>query len=252
MKKLSEGIINLNPLTKLLAVFVFDVMTVLFPSPWLGFCLLLLLLFVSVVIGLFPAFFKLIFGFGVPLTVMLVFIQGFYSPKNETVLLDVGFAQLGVEGTLYALKLVSTLLVFMGSFFLMNQTTKTSKLVAALVKSGLNSKAGYLVLASLNVVPQMNRRMKMIKEAQESRGVETKGNLIHRFNSFLPLIGPVVLSSFTDAQERGMTLETRGFGIKGTKPTSLTQVEDTAVDKVIRMLLIFMLLCVILFVLFVK
>ena len=41
-----------------------------------------------------------------------------------------------------------------------------------------------------------------------------------------PLLGPVVMSSLTDAQERGMTLETRGFGIKGVKLTTYVEVTD--------------------------
>lgn len=232
---------KLNPLTKLIAVFVLGLATLIFPTPWLGFGILLILIVLSARLHFLASFSKLVFGFGIPLTLMLLFIQGFYSPKNKTVLIDMGFAELGLEGTMYALKLVSVLLVFMGAFFLMNQTTPTSTLVASLMRSGLNAKAGYLVLASLNVVPQMNRRVKIIKEAQEARGVSTKGNLIHRFKSFLPLIGPVVLSSFTDAQERGMTLETRGFGIQGVKPTSLTEVKTSSADYIVRAALILLL-----------
>lgn len=231
---LANQIIELNPLTKLMSVFVLGTITLVAPTPWLGFAILTFLLLISAIVQLFSPFSKLIFGFGIPLTLMLVFIQGVYSPKNTRCLLDLGLVQIGVEGTMYALKLVATLLVFMGSFFLMNQTTKTSKLVASLLDSGLHPKAGYLVLASLNVVPQMNRRMKIIKEAQESRGVATGGNFITRLKSFVPLIGPVVLSSFTDAQERGMTLETRGFGIRGVQPTSLTRVKTTKIDLVVR------------------
>ncbi|WP_368250633.1 energy-coupling factor transporter transmembrane component T [Enterococcus sp. 2201sp1_2201st1_B8_2201SCRN_220225] len=244
MESLSQRITELNPLTKLMAVFVLGIITLVFPKPWLGFAILLFLLIISVVTHLFRPFSKLVFGFGIPLTIMLVFIQGVYSPKNTKSLMDLGIVEIGVEGTQYALNLVATLLVFMGAFFLMNQTTKTAKLVAALTASGLNPKAGYLVLASLNVVPQMNRRMKTIKEAQESRGVETGGNVIQRVRSFIPLIGPVVLSSFTDAQERGMTLETRGFGIKGVSPTSLTRVNTTKIDLVVRGLLLVLLISV--------
>lgn len=242
MATLSQKIIDLNPLTKLMSVFVLGTVTLVFPTPWFGFAILLFLLLISLITHLFRPFSKLIFGFGVPLTAMLVFIQGIYSPKNTRTLIDLGIVQIGVEGTMYALKLVATLLVFMGAFFLMNQTTKTAKLVAALTASGLHPKAGYLVLASLNVVPQMNRRMKIIKEAQESRGVETGGNVIQRLRSFVPLIGPVVLSSFTDAQERGMTLETRGFGIKGIRPTSLTRVKTTKIDLAVRGFLLVLLL----------
>lgn len=177
-------------------------------------------------------------GFGIPITVMLMFIQGFYSPKNKTMIADFGFASLGLEGVLYALKIVSTLLVFLGSFYIMNKTTYTGKLVAALTETGLPPKVGYLILASLNVVPQMQRRMSVIQEAQNARGVETGGGVISRVKAYIPLLGPVVMSSLTDAQERGMTLETRGFGIKGVKQTSYVEVTKSKLDKVLRSLLI--------------
>lgn len=147
---------------------------------------------------------------------------------------DLGFAQVGLEGTLYALKVSSTLLVFLTTFYLFMQTTKNSETVAALTQSGLNMKIGYLILASLNVVPQMQRKVKNIQEAQESRGVEVTGNFLQRTKAFLPLIGPVVLSSLTDAQERGMTLETRGFSIKGIKPTSFVEVNHRKIDTILK------------------
>lgn len=106
---------------------------------------------------------------------MLMFIQGLYSPKNVTIIGDFGFAALGLEGTLYALKIVGTLLTFLSTFYLMTTTTYTGKLVAALTASGMNPKVGYLILARLNVVPQMQRRMSVIQEAQNARGVEPSG-----------------------------------------------------------------------------
>ena len=103
-------------------------------------------------------------------------------------------------------------------------------------------KIGYLILASLNVVPQMQRKVKIIQEAQESRGVEVTGSFLQRAKAFLPLIGPVVLSSLTDAQERGMTLETRGFSIKGIKPTTLIEVKHKPSDNFLKGFSIFFLL----------
>ena len=183
-------------------------------------------------------FAKIMFGFGIPITVMLMFIQGCYSPKNVTFIADLRFAKVGLEGVLYAAKIISTLLVFLGSFYIMNKTTYTGKLVAALTATGLPPKAGYLVLASLNVVPQMQRRMSVIQEAQSARGVETGGGIIARVKAYIPLLGPVVMSSLTDAQERGMTLETRGFGITGVKQTSYVEVTKSTADKVLKFILI--------------
>ena len=68
----------------------------------------------------------------------------------------------------------------------MNKTTYTGKLVAALTETGLPPKVGYLILASLNVVPQMQRRMSVIQEAQNARGVETGGGVISRVKAYIP------------------------------------------------------------------
>ncbi|WP_270326009.1 energy-coupling factor transporter transmembrane component T [Enterococcus malodoratus] len=231
---LYRAVKEINPVTKLILVLSFGIGSMIYPSPGLAYCILMMSLTLAWFIGLGKKTSFLVLGFGVPVTLMLLFIQGLYSPKNVTVIADLGFAQVGLEGSLYALKISSTLLVFLATFYLFMQTTRNSETVAALTQSGLNMKIGYLVLASLNVVPQMQRKVKIIQEAQESRGVEVTGNFIQRAKAFLPLIGPVVLSSLTDAQERGMTLETRGFSIKGVKPISFVEVKKGKSDTVLK------------------
>lgn len=237
MKKIRKSILNLNPLTKMLAVIIFGVVSLVSTSYWTGLVILLLLTILSIFVLHFRGFIKLLIGFGVPLCAMLVFIHGCYGTENRHILLDVGFIQIGLEGTLYALKLSSVILVFICSFFLMNKTTKNSELAAALTQAGLSSKFEYLFLASLNVVPLMNKKIKMIKEAQMARGMRVGGNLIHRLRTFVPIIGPAILSSFIDAQERGMTLEIRGFGIKNKKPTPFLVIKTRKIDYVLRILL---------------
>lgn len=228
---------HLNPMVKITAVFSLGLSSLIFPNSYLGFAIAIALFFVAGAAKLLPEFTKIMLGFGIPITVMLMFIQGCYSPKNVTIIADFGFLQVGLEGVLYALKIISTLLVFLGSFYIMNKTTYTGKLVASLTATGMPPKAGYLVLASLNVVPQMQRRMSVIQEAQSARGVETGGGIIARLKAYIPLLGPVVMSSLTDAQERGMTLETRGFGITGVKQTSYVEVVTTKLDKTLKIIL---------------
>jgi energy-coupling factor transport system permease protein len=230
-----EGV---NPIVKIYAVFSFGLGALIFPGCKLGFGIVVFLFLVAMLAKILKPFAKIMFGFGIPITVMLMFIQGCYSPRNVTSIADLGFAKLGLEGVEYALKIVSSLLVFLGAFYIMNVTTYTGKLVSALTGSGMNPKIGYLVLSSLNVVPQMQRKMSVIQEAQTARGVEMGGKLLSRMKAFVPLLGPVVLSSLTDAQERGMTLETRGFGITGVKPTSFIEVKYSRSDKIIKLLLI--------------
>lgn len=237
---------HLNPMVKILAVFSLGLSALIFPSSYLGFAIVIGLFFVAGAAKLLKDFTKIMFGFGIPITVMLMFIQGCYSPKNVTFIADFGFVKVGLEGVLYALKIISTLMVFLGSFYIMNKTTYTGKLVAAMTATGMPAKVGYLVLASLNVVPQMQRRMGVIQEAQSARGVETGGNMLARLKAYIPLLGPVVMSSLTDAQERGMTLETRGFGITGVKQTSYVEVVNTPLDKKLKAVLILFFIVVVL------
>ena len=53
------------------------------------------------------------------------------------------------------------------------------------------------------------------------------------------------MSSLTDAQERGMTLETRGFGITGVKQTSYVEVSWNAADKVLNWIFVLFLIAVV-------
>lgn len=224
-------LVSLNPATKLASVLVLGLASMVFPNPLLGAALVLALFAVAARSGYLAPFAKLMVGFGVPVTLMLVLIQGCYSPQKETFIADLGFARLGLEGVLYALSTVVTLLTFLGGFYLMNRTTYTGELVADLVERGLPPKAGYLVLASLNVVPQMKRRMATIQEAQVARGLDMGGGIISRMRATVPLLGPVVMSSLADAEERSMTLETHGFHLSGRPHTSYVVVRRSSSDK---------------------
>ncbi len=243
---------RINPMIKIYAVFCFGLSALIFPGYLLGFGIVVFFLFVARAAKILKPLVKIVFGFGIPITIMLLFIQGCYSSKNVTFIADLGFAKLGQEGVNYALKIVSTLLVFLAGFYIMNVTTYTGRLVAALTGTGMNPKVGYLILSSLNVVPQMQRKMSIIQEAQNARGVEVSGNIFSRIKAYIPLLGPVVLSSLTDAQERGMTLETRGFGIVGVKQTSYIEVKYTKTDRIIKWLDILFLAVIIILTVLIK
>lgn len=223
---------RMNPITKAGVALFVGLTALILPIPWLGFVFTALYFIVAAKGNILRPFTKIIFSFGIPITLMLLFIQGFYSPLNQTYILDCGFAKLGLEGVLNMLHIVGTLLTFLAGLYILNQTTYIGRLVAALNDIGMSPKAGYLTLATLNVVPQMHRRMHGIREAQSARGLSTGGSALERFKAFIPLLGPVVLSSLTDAQERGMTLETHGFGLKENN-TSLVTNTNTPTDKAI-------------------
>ncbi|KRK48357.1 hypothetical protein FC96_GL001457 [Secundilactobacillus kimchicus JCM 15530] len=218
----------------------------------LGLFLLLVVIVMAWQANIIKKFLQTMISFGIPIAVMLFIIQGLYSPQNHTYVANLGFAKLGLEGLMYGGKLLVTLLVFMGSFYLFNKTIYSGELAAALIKSSLSDKGGYLILASLNVVPQMKRQLQVIKEAQEARGVQTGGSLLTRIKVFIPLMGPVILSSLIDTQERGMALELRGFDLKNVSKTSYIQVVDTKLDKLFRIGMLLFLIIVTAFSIYLK
>lgn len=223
-----------NPLTKLAMIPCFGLAAVIFPSFWLGLALLVIVLVLAGIAQLLKPLTKMMLAFGIPISVMLFVIQGLYSPKNHTYIADWGFAKVGLEGLLYGTKILVTLLVFLGSFYLFNKTIYSGRLSATLTDHGVNRRLVYLLLASLNIVPEMQRQIKVVRQAQEARGLLTTGSLISRVKAFVPLIGPVVLSSLINAQERGMALELKGLGITSVQPTALLESHDTRQDYLIR------------------
>lgn len=228
--RLARWMRSLNPGAKLLTAALLGLAALVFPGPALSGVLVIALFVIAAGVGILGGFAKVMCGFGIPACIILVFIQGFYGTGNITIIADFGFARLGAEGVLAALKTVGTVLVFLGGFYLMNQTATPSELVSDLTERGLSPEAGYLVLASLNVVPQMRRRMDAIREAQSARGLELGGGVLSRLRATLPLLGPVVMSSLTDAQERSMTLETHGLHLNEARHTSYYPVRHSRSD----------------------
>lgn len=210
----------LNPVAKLLCVLGMGIAALVWPDFTVALVLVLLLIIIGIRHHQGAALMKLLAGLGLPMLIILGFIQGFYGTGNVTILADCGFAKLGKEGLLYAIHVVTTVLVFVAGFYLQQKSTYWGDLSASLLAAGCSARVTYLLLASLMVVPQMKTKLEHVQRAQQARGLDSSGNVFHRMRMFIPLLGPVILSSLTDAQERGMTLETRGFSIQSVRTSS--------------------------------
>lgn len=230
MKAIFEA---MNPSIKLFSALLLGMAAIIWPGPIMGITAVVLLLSLAASMGMGYVLTKVVLGFGVPLTIMLLIIQGCYSHANVTILLDLGFIKLGLEGTIYAIKTVMTLLTFLEGLYLVEKTTSIGELVTDLEERGLSPHAGYLVLASLNIVPQMRRKLITIQEAQACRGLQINGGLIARLKATIPLLGPVVISSLADAEQRSMALEIRGFGLNGSSHSSYVVVHHASHDQAV-------------------
>lgn len=140
-------------------------------------------------------------------------IQGMFYPGNHTLLLRLGPIRFYAEGLRFAVMLAGRVVNIIAASSLFVLTTSPGAVMEAGVRRGLSAKLGYVVTSVLQMIPTMLASAVRIREAQMSRGMKLSGSLAARLRAFLPLFGPIVLSSFTSIQERAMALEVRGFSV---------------------------------------
>lgn len=170
----------------------------------------------------------------VVLTVLV--IQGMFRAGNETAVFSLWKFTFYKEGLMFALGIAINVFNIILCFCVLVLTTKPSDMIENFVRRGFSPRFGYVFISLFQLIPQMTEKMATITDAQKSRGMETEGSLIVRMKAFLPLISPVIMSSFTDTKERAIALEVRGFNAKNPK-TFLNEPHTTSLDKGIQYLL---------------
>jgi energy-coupling factor transport system permease protein len=147
-----------------------------------------------------------------PITLLLLAVQGFANPANRVVAAAVGPVALYREGLGIAALAAARIACLVTATFLLSFTTRPADLAEALVQRGLSPRIGYVLQSALQVIPQTLETADRIRDAQAARGLEIEGTLVRRARAYLPLLLPLVLSSLVATQERAMALEVRGFG----------------------------------------
>ena len=201
---------HVDPLSKLLFVFVSIAMTYILPN---HFVVLSVFAF-TVLLLIFGKVFKYILpviSVSVVLILSIIIVQGFFHPDRSTVVFTIGSLPIYKEGFSFAVLLTLRVLNMVCAFGVLMLTTKPDDLVESLINKGISPKIGYVLLSVLQVIPQMIAMTGKITDAQRSRGMETEGTLFTRMKSFVPLLSPVVLNSLNDTRERSIALEIRGF-----------------------------------------
>jgi energy-coupling factor transport system permease protein len=167
-----------------------------------------------------------------PFLISLLLIQGFFTP-GATVLLRLGRFHYTLEGLLVGLLFSSRLLVGLGAATLLMLVTRPDALMRGMVERGLPNQIAYIVVTALQIVPTFQARARSILDAQRSRGLETEGPLTVRLRAFAPLVGPLILSSLMQIEERAIALEARAFNRPGRR-TSLVALHDSRAQALLR------------------
>ena len=178
------------------------------------------------------------------LLIAIFIIQSVFLPSGE-ILLKVGIISVYKEGLFKAIILTSRITAFVSILTLLILITPAKDFTIALEKKGLNPKAAFILLLSLQMIPEMKKQANIIMNSQKSRGVETEGNILVRAKALIPVFIPLVLSSIVNTEEKAITLEARGFSI-GEKRTILDDIKETEYDKKVKIfLVVFLILCII-------
>ena len=224
---------RLNPLTKLSIVFAFIFLTFLSPFRWLAPALAIPVIILSFIGGVQRQFLNVALKLILPAITFMFIMQSIFLPGGETVLFAVWIFDVTIETVEKAFITVSRIFVMISSFAILLLTTHPSELMSDLTRRGLPGQFAYVIISTLQIIPQMQAKAQTIIAAQRSRGLDTESTFAKRVGALVPLVGPLVFGSLVEVEERAIAIEARGFTSTRTK-TSLYEIPDTSFDKTLR------------------
>lgn len=235
---------NLYPLTKFYLAVSLLISAFILPNYIYGYLLILICGIIVYFYGKLGIYLKRVFFSLFFLTLIIFAVQGLMIPSNE-IMAKFGFITVYKAGIITAAKLTSKISALVSTVTMLTLVSRAKEFTVALEKKGLNSKAAFILLLSLQMIPEMKKQSDVIMDSQKARGVEMEGNIFVRFKALIPIFIPMVLSSITNTEERAITLESRGFSI-GEGRTILNDIFETKYDKIMKILLIlFLIFCIV-------
>ncbi|KNF09742.1 ABC-type cobalt transport system, permease component CbiQ [Gottschalkia purinilytica] len=243
LDKEQNFILGLYPTTKLLFTLLMIVSVFLIPGYVYAYSTIIIYCIIAGMAGKLNEYIKLIFKTMLILVIVIFAMQAFFYPGTD-VIWQWKFLSIKKEGIMYGLSLTSKIVAFAGSLMLFFRITDIKDFVISLEKMGLPPTAAYVVLSTLQIIPEMKKRSEVIMNAQKTRGVEIEGGVLTRAKAFIPTLGPLVLSAIAGTEERAITLESRAFSAPVEK-TRLYEPKDSKVDRILRRVILLVLIILI-------
>lgn len=224
---------RLNPVTKLVVGAAVIVTGFLLPHYFGPLGLLLGVLILCLVAGLLKRILLMAAAILITLFIGVMVLQGLFHEGDGSVLLSVGPVTLWEDGFERALLIFFRIAIIVCTMLLIILSTHPKDLVISLNERGVSPKLTYVLVASLQFTPQMQRRAKAITEAQQARGLDVKASLRRRVSALVTIMVPLLVGALIGAETRALALEARGFSRKGSR-TYLREVPDRTVDRTLR------------------
>ena len=226
---------KLYPLTKLYLALALIISAFIIPSHIYDYSMIIICGFIVSFENKLKIYSKRIFLSLFWLFTAIFIIQSLFIPAGE-VWLKFGFISVYKEGVMKAIGLTSKLTAIVSALTMLTLITPVKDFTLALEKKGLNPKAAFILMLTLQTIPEMKKQADVIMDSQKARGIETEGNVFVRAKALIPIFIPLVLSSIANTEERAITLEARGFSV-GEKRTILYDIKETKNDKIMKVIL---------------
>jgi energy-coupling factor transport system permease protein len=233
---------RLNPLTKLSLAFGLTLIGFLSPWYWTPLAIIVLAVVPLAILGrVYREYLGAAIRLILPATGFLFVMQALFQPIGQTILFQFWFLHVTRESLAFAFANASRIFAMVSSFTLFLLVTHPGELMSDLTRRGLPSQFAYVIISTIQIIPQMRSKAQTIIAAQRSRGLDTEGGFLKRARALVPLVGPLVFGSLVEVEERAIAIEARGF-TSTSKKTSLHEIPDGNFDKILRWALLLIVL----------
>ena len=221
-----------NPLTPLVLALVLVVLAYAGPQPLSAPLVLGIALVLAWSTGVGARITWLALIVGVPTFLLLWLMNGVIAPEGARLGGALPLGRAAYDANAIAMPL-SAAVAALGWMVI---GVSPRRLTRALAARGLPAWSAYVLVASLEAVPEARRRVHEVRDAQRCRGIAIRGGMLERLRALAPLAGPLILSLITESEERAMALDARGFEPRRHR-TAMMPIADPASERAIRAVL---------------
>jgi len=218
-----------NPLTPLVLALVLVVLAYAGPQPLSASLVLVVALVLAWSTGVGARITWLALIVGVPTFLLLWLMNGVIAPEGARLGGALPLGRAAYDASAIALPL-SAAVAALGWTVV---GVSPRRLTRALAARGLPAWSAYVLVASLEAVPEARRRVHEVRDAQRCRGVAIQGGVLARLRALAPLAGPLILSLITESEERALALDARGFEPRRHR-TAMMPIADPPRERAIR------------------
>ncbi len=235
----------LDPRTKIAMTFIF-IISLFFSTHLLLYAVAAIVLATVIKISKVP-FSYMIKGLkSIMILVLFTVIINVFLTLGDTVLVDLGFATITLEGLIAAVAMaVRLMMLIIGSSLLtlttspIDLTDAIERLLKPLEKIHVPAhEIAMMMTIALRFIPILLEETDKIMKAQMARGAEfEKGGLIKKAKNLIPLLVPLFISAFRRADDLALAMEARCYR-GGVGRTKMKKLKYTKGDWVTYVLMI--------------